>query len=125
VTLTKQNRYTSIYLRRCVGNGHCVGGHCAGGAGSVRATDTVGSGLGCDARENLWMCLVCGHLACSRAQWHGGADGNVIESQGHALAHHMETGHAFAKDLDSRRVWDYKNDRYTCRLAVGGDAATA
>jgi len=73
----------------------------------------------CDVRENLWMCLICGNLACGRPQWHGGT--NVIQSQGHALRHYEETGHSFAQQLDSQRVWDYRGDRYSARLLVGDD----
>lgn len=40
----------------------------------------------CDIKENLWLCLTCGHLGCGRAQI--GCVGN-----GHALQHYKETGH--------------------------------
>ena len=65
------------------------------------------------------MCLICGNVACGRPQWHGGT--NVIQSQGHALQHYEETGHSFAQQLDSQRVWDYRADRYSARLLLGGD----
>lgn len=40
----------------------------------------------CDLQENLWLCLVCGNLACGRAQF-GGVGGN-----GHALNHFNQFG---------------------------------
>lgn len=69
----------------------------------------------CNAIEGLWMCLICGNLACGRPQWHG--DREVIQSRGHALKHFHETGHAFAQHLETQRVWDYRRDRYSSRLA--------
>ena len=117
---------------------------------------------GCGAQEGLWMCLICGHLACGREQWTGatptspgffseigrssggsGSIGNGHEathragvgasaganagidaaadddpvpvlqygSRGHALAHYNTTGHAFAQDPETHRVWDYCHDR--------------
>ncbi|KAG8831395.1 hypothetical protein FRC17_003221 [Serendipita sp. 399] len=47
----------------------------------------------CNLKENLWLCLNCGHLGCGRAQF-GGVDGN-----GHALLHYNETGHSAAVKL--------------------------
>jgi len=44
----------------------------------------------CDLKENLWICLVCGHLACGRQQV-GGLPGN-----GHALQHFKDTNHSIA-----------------------------
>ncbi|KAF9963072.1 hypothetical protein BGZ65_006137 [Modicella reniformis] len=47
----------------------------------------------CDLKENLWLCLVCGNLACGRQQY-GGTGGN-----GHGLAHYDATGHGVACKL--------------------------
>ncbi|ORZ30846.1 hypothetical protein BCR44DRAFT_1393110 [Catenaria anguillulae PL171] len=48
----------------------------------------------CDLKENLWLCLTCGHLGCGRAQY-GGLAGN-----GHALAHATScSGHSVAVKL--------------------------
>ncbi|KAG8756710.1 hypothetical protein FRC14_002817 [Serendipita sp. 396] len=47
----------------------------------------------CDLKENLWLCLTCGHLGCGRAQF-GGVGGN-----GHALLHYNESGHSAAVKL--------------------------
>ncbi|KAJ5475056.1 Ubiquitin carboxyl-terminal hydrolase 14 [Penicillium diatomitis] len=49
----------------------------------------------CDLKENLWICLECGNIACGRTQ-HGGARGNS-----HALAHADSTSHAVAVKLGS------------------------
>lgn len=39
--------------------------------------------LECDVRENLWMCLSCGFIGCSRQQWRG--ERQEVHSLGHAL----------------------------------------
>ena len=49
----------------------------------------------CDLKENLWLCLQCGHLGCGRAQF-GGAGGNS-----HAVAHKSQTNHPVAVKLGS------------------------
>ncbi|PHH62077.1 hypothetical protein CDD81_7570 [Ophiocordyceps australis] len=49
----------------------------------------------CDLRQNLWLCLECGRLACGRKQM-GGVDGNS-----HALAHATQSGHGVAVKLGS------------------------
>lgn len=49
----------------------------------------------CDLKENLWLCLQCGNLACGRAQY-GGSGGN-----GHALAHGDQSHHPVAVKLGS------------------------
>lgn len=58
----------------------------------------------CLADKNLWMCLICGNVACGR-----------YESQ-HAIAHYDACAHAFAMDLESGRIWDYASDSYVHRL---------
>ena len=35
---------------------------------------------------------------------------------GHAVEHFKETGHTFALELDTQRVWDYAGDGYVHRL---------
>lgn len=49
----------------------------------------------CELGENLWLCLVCGNLACGRKQF-GGGGGN-----GHGLEHVDSTGHTVAVKLGS------------------------
>ncbi|KAJ1815368.1 ubiquitin C-terminal hydrolase Ubp14 [Coemansia sp. RSA 2598] len=41
----------------------------------------------CDKRDNLWMCLVCGHVGCGRRQYDGTGGNN------HAIGHFEKTGH--------------------------------
>ena len=50
------------------------------------------------------MCLICGHVGCGRF------------SNKHAEAHFEETGHTFAYELETQRVWDYAGDQYVHRL---------
>lgn len=58
----------------------------------------------------LWMCLDCGAVGCGRY------------SGGHARAHHRGTGHPFAVDLASGRVWDYGGDDWVHRLVQAGSS---
>ncbi|KAF7268061.1 BRCA1-associated protein [Rhynchophorus ferrugineus] len=54
--------------------------------------------------EALWICLICGHVGCGRYLG------------GHAASHYRETGHTYALQLGSHRVWDYKGDNFVHRL---------
>ncbi|KAI8070724.1 hypothetical protein BC940DRAFT_295408 [Gongronella butleri] len=47
----------------------------------------------CDLKENLWLCLTCGHLACGRRHYDGSGGNN------HAVDHAKQTGHAVACKL--------------------------
>ncbi|KAJ2848676.1 ubiquitin C-terminal hydrolase Ubp14 [Coemansia brasiliensis] len=47
----------------------------------------------CDKRENLWMCLTCGHAGCGRRQYDGSGGNN------HAIAHFEQTGHSVSVKL--------------------------
>ncbi|OJJ44072.1 hypothetical protein ASPZODRAFT_72244 [Penicilliopsis zonata CBS 506.65] len=58
----------------------------------------------CHSEANLWMCLICGSIGCGR---YDGA---------HAFDHYKTTGHAFAIDLSTQRVWDYVGDAYVHRI---------
>lgn len=60
----------------------------------------------CQARRNLWMCLVCGAVGCGRYD------------RKHALDHFRSTGHTYAVELDTQRVWDYSGDGYVHRLIL-------
>ena len=59
----------------------------------------------CGTTEALWICLVCGHVGCGR---YNGCHSGVL--------HNEATGHNFAMELSSQRVWDYKGDNYVHRL---------
>lgn len=60
--------------------------------------------LKCGTRDNLWLCLLCGHIGCSRY------------SETHAYEHFTETMHNYALDIETQRVWDYAGDGYVHRL---------
>lgn len=63
--------------------------------------------MGCSALENLWVCLICGNVGCSR-----------YAPEQHSLKHFVETGHCFAMELATSRVWDYAGDKYVHRLVA-------
>ena len=52
----------------------------------------------------LWACLICGRVGCGRY------DGK------HSLEHWRETGHCYAMELRTQRVWDYVRDGFVHRL---------
>jgi BRCA1-associated protein len=52
----------------------------------------------------LWQCLICGRVGCGRYEGK------------HAFKHFETSGHSFAMDLESKRVWDYKSDGYVHRI---------
>jgi BRCA1-associated protein len=54
--------------------------------------------------EALWMCLICGNIGCGR-----------YDAQ-HSVHHQTQTGHNYAIELSSQRVWDYAGDCYVHRL---------
>jgi BRCA1-associated protein len=58
----------------------------------------------CDTVDSLWICLICGHVGCSRYR------------KSHAQDHWKTTGHTYALELDTQRVWDYAGDGYVHRL---------
>ena len=58
----------------------------------------------CHSDVNLWICLICGIVGCGR---YDGA---------HAFMHYTQTGHCFAMDMTTQRVWDYGSDGYVHRI---------
>ncbi|KAK6505321.1 hypothetical protein TWF481_007227 [Arthrobotrys musiformis] len=60
--------------------------------------------VSCGAVDNLWVCLICGHVGCGRYE------------EKHAFQHYEQTQHCFAMDVDTQRVWDYASDAYVHRL---------
>ncbi|XP_003489600.1 BRCA1-associated protein isoform X1 [Bombus vosnesenskii] len=62
-----------------------------------------------ESNDALWICLICGHIGCSR--YH----------QGHAFQHYRETHHCYAMQLGNNRVWDYVGDNFVHRLLQNKD----
>ncbi|KAK5879126.1 hypothetical protein CesoFtcFv8_024461 [Champsocephalus esox] len=60
----------------------------------------------CGVQENLWICLICGHIGCGR----------YVSM--HAHKHFEETQHTYAMQLTNHRVWDYAGDNYVHRLVA-------
>ncbi|TRY53983.1 hypothetical protein DNTS_015541 [Danionella cerebrum] len=60
----------------------------------------------CGVHENLWICLICGHIGCGRYV------------SRHAYKHFEETQHTYAMQLTNHRVWDYAGDNYVHRLVA-------
>ncbi|KAG0264426.1 hypothetical protein BGZ95_003586 [Linnemannia exigua] len=79
-----------------------------GGGELLASTDGVSEDQNvcaiCETTENLWICLICGHIGCGRYQ------------EKHAYHHYYETSHLYALELESQRVWDYAGDGYVHRL---------
>ncbi|CAF1020986.1 unnamed protein product, partial [Didymodactylos carnosus] len=63
----------------------------------------------CGSQEDLWICLICGHVGCSRFK------------QGHAFGHFELTQHTYTMDLKRQHVWDYVGDNYVHRLIQNKD----
>ncbi|RLV95776.1 RING finger protein ETP1 [Spathaspora sp. JA1] len=61
----------------------------------------------CSETSNLWICLVCGNVGCSR-----------YSPQQHSLKHFIDTGHCFSMEISTSRVWDYAGDNYVHRLVT-------
>ncbi|EGV66423.1 hypothetical protein CANTEDRAFT_100543 [Yamadazyma tenuis ATCC 10573] len=59
----------------------------------------------CSTIDNLWICLICGNIGCSR-----------YAPEQHSLKHFVNTGHCFAMEMSTSRVWDYAGDNYVHRL---------
>lgn len=49
----------------------------------------------CKATEQLWLCILCGHVGCGRY------------ARGHARQHFEETSHNYAIEVLTQKVWDY------------------
>mgnify|MGYP000922461991 CR=1 FL=1 len=58
----------------------------------------------CYEGESLWMCIICGYVACGRY------------INGHAYDHFSQTQHTYAMQLTDNQVWDYAGDNYVHRL---------
>lgn len=58
----------------------------------------------CGTSQDVWICLICGHVGCGRYK------------AAHAVDHWQESGHCYALELETQRVWDYVGDGYVHRL---------
>lgn len=56
--------------------------------------------MSCGVRENIWTCLICGHLGCGRY------------TAQHSLHHFSSYGHNFSLELATGRIWDYDRDTF-------------
>lgn len=93
---------------------HCLskwaGGNCpvcrySGRKSSVsNAAAPPGACTTCGGTENTWICLICGNVGCGRY------------ALGHAHSHFDQTGHGYAMEMSTQRVWDYVSDGYVHRL---------
>jgi len=70
----------------------------------VQQPGTSNSCVTCGTRDNLWICLICGHVGCGRY------------AEAHAADHFSESGHCYSLELETQRVWDYVGDGYVHRL---------
>lgn len=66
----------------------------------------------CRSSDSLWQCLICGLVGCGR---YAGK---------HAYKHYEQSGHTFALDLESQRVWDYDRDCYVHRIIANGSSGS-
>eukprot|EP01125_Pyxidicula_operculata_P009452 TRINITY_DN3119_c0_g3_i1.p1 TRINITY_DN3119_c0_g3~~TRINITY_DN3119_c0_g3_i1.p1 ORF type:complete len:525 (+),score=122.74 TRINITY_DN3119_c0_g3_i1:922-2496(+) len=60
----------------------------------------------CNIKENLWICLVCAFIGCSRYK------------NKHSEEHFMVSNHTYALEVDTQRIWDYIRDSYVHRLVT-------
>ena len=58
----------------------------------------------CGGVDDLWICVLCGHVGCGRYRG------------GHANDHFQRTYHSFSLEIRTQRVWDYFGDTYVHRL---------
>jgi FtsZ-binding cell division protein ZapB len=62
--------------------------------------------ISCGITENLWVCLICGHLGCGRY------------TRQHATLHFHHYGHSFSLEVATGRVWDYDRDTFVHDMKV-------
>lgn len=68
--------------------------------GSKMVTPVALTCYTCNIPENLWICLLCGHVGCGRY------------TAEHAKRHFHCCGHIFSLELATGRVWDYVEDMF-------------
>ncbi|KAG0254913.1 hypothetical protein BG011_005429 [Mortierella polycephala] len=101
-------RYSQKTIKNANGAGGLTTGDSTSLGGLTASTDGVTEDRNvcamCNTTENLWICLICGHIGCGRYQ------------DKHAYHHYYETSHLYALELETQRVWDYAGDGYVHRL---------
>eukprot|EP00742_Colponemidia_sp_Colp-10_P007693 GILJ01008292.1.p1 GENE.GILJ01008292.1~~GILJ01008292.1.p1 ORF type:complete len:594 (+),score=72.54 GILJ01008292.1:33-1814(+) len=60
----------------------------------------------CGASDNLWLCLICGHIGCKQESL----------GRGHAESHYESTHHSYSMEVQTQRVWNYAAGGYVHRL---------
>jgi len=60
--------------------------------------------ISCGLEDNLWLCLICGFIGCSRYK------------NKHAQEHFETTKHTYALELETQKVWDYTKEAFLHRL---------
>ena len=98
VTTVCNHRFHNQCLRQWVDSSCPVCRYCHNPSESTHACST------CRSSVDLWMCLICGHIGCGRYRG------------SHAANHFESTGHGYALELESQRIWDYAQDTYVHRL---------
>ncbi|CAH1134339.1 unnamed protein product [Ceutorhynchus assimilis] len=86
------------------GDSTCPVCRCVQSPEQAESSECEQCGKSAPSPDSLWICLICGHVGCGRYQG------------GHAASHHRESGHCYALQLGSHRVWDYKGDNFVHRL---------
>ncbi|GFR48929.1 hypothetical protein Agub_g10934, partial [Astrephomene gubernaculifera] len=98
VTTVCNHMFHSECLQKWADTSCPVCRYCVQGAASTSRCGVCGTAV------DLWICLICGHVGCGRYR------------AGHAADHWRTSGHCYALELETQRVWDYVGDNYVHRL---------
>lgn len=64
-----------------------------------------------EAREALWVCMICAHVGCGRYY------------RSHALQHFRRMSHRYTCEVQNEYIWDYYGEGYVHRLRGRSSAA--
>ena len=98
VTTVCNHRFHNQCLRQWVDSSCPVCRYCQ------HPSEITSSCSKCSTSVDLWMCLICGHVGCGRYKG------------SHAANHFESSGHGYALELESQRIWDYARDAYVHRI---------
>lgn len=88
-------------------NGGCPLCRCPIGEGDDDSKETATChACGCSNLDNLWECLVCANVGCDKC----------VGS--HADAHYAQSGHVYAFNIASKKVWDFSRGVYVSRIVL-------